>query len=166
MAIQFIDPKKAKPGTRMVSVIGEPKRVIAGEGGQVTAKKTQAAGKTEIDTAAVAQLIEAHDKATAPAKENLKKIAAGGRRMGKEAAQRKKGGPIPKEIADRAALGNGDPEEFTPAKRGPKKTGGAKAQITLRLDQDIIDKFKAAGAGWQSKINDALRNYLKLGAKK
>ncbi len=138
MAIQFIDPKKAKPGTRMVSVIGEPTRVVAGEGGQVTAKKTQAAGKTEALGAAV------------------KTIAAGGRRAGKSEAQKKA-------LKDPAAL---EVDAGSKGKRGPKKTGGAKAQITLRLDQDIIDKFKAAGAGWQSKINDALRAYLKLGAKK
>ena len=33
----------------------------------------------------------------------------------------------------------------------------AKQQITLRLDKSVIEKFRATGAGWQSRINDALR---------
>ena len=32
-----------------------------------------------------------------------------------------------------------------------------KSQITLRLDQDVIAKFRATGRGWQSRINAALR---------
>jgi uncharacterized protein (DUF4415 family) len=35
--------------------------------------------------------------------------------------------------------------------------GRAKRQVTLRLDPDVIEKFRATGAGWQSRINDALR---------
>lgn len=32
-----------------------------------------------------------------------------------------------------------------------------KRQVTLRLDPDIIERFRATGPGWQSRINDALR---------
>jgi uncharacterized protein (DUF4415 family) len=32
-----------------------------------------------------------------------------------------------------------------------------KRQITLRLDADVLDSFRAEGTGWQSRINDALR---------
>ena len=32
-----------------------------------------------------------------------------------------------------------------------------KQQVTLRLDRDVIEKFRATGAGWQSRINEALR---------
>lgn len=38
-----------------------------------------------------------------------------------------------------------------------RPAGSNKEQITLRLDRDVIDRFKAAGPGWQSRINDALR---------
>ncbi len=41
--------------------------------------------------------------------------------------------------------------------RGRPRLPVAKKQITLRLDQDIIDRFKASGPGWQSRINEALR---------
>jgi uncharacterized protein (DUF4415 family) len=42
-------------------------------------------------------------------------------------------------------------------KRGGRPKGSNKEQITLRLDHDIVEKFKAGGAGWQTRINDALR---------
>jgi hypothetical protein len=32
-----------------------------------------------------------------------------------------------------------------------------KKTVTLRLDPDVIAKFKATGPGWQAKINDALK---------
>jgi uncharacterized protein (DUF4415 family) len=32
-----------------------------------------------------------------------------------------------------------------------------KQQITLRLDRDIVERFRATGPGWQSRINEALR---------
>lgn len=32
-----------------------------------------------------------------------------------------------------------------------------KQQVTLRIDPDILERFRATGPGWQSRINDALR---------
>lgn len=40
--------------------------------------------------------------------------------------------------------------------RGPQKAP-TKQQVTLRLDQDVLDRFRATGHGWQSRINEALR---------
>jgi uncharacterized protein (DUF4415 family) len=34
---------------------------------------------------------------------------------------------------------------------------GVKEQVTLRIDQDVLEHFRAGGAGWQERINDALR---------
>lgn len=39
--------------------------------------------------------------------------------------------------------------------RGPQKTA-TKCQVTLRLDPEVINFFKATGRGWQSRINDTL----------
>jgi uncharacterized protein (DUF4415 family) len=39
--------------------------------------------------------------------------------------------------------------------RGPQK-GPTKVAITLRLDRDVVDRFKAAGPGWQTRMNEAL----------
>ena len=40
--------------------------------------------------------------------------------------------------------------------RGPQKTP-TKQQVTLRLDRDVLQRFRATGAGWQGRINEALR---------
>ncbi|NIJ48541.1 BrnA antitoxin family protein [Rhizomicrobium electricum] len=40
--------------------------------------------------------------------------------------------------------------------RGPQKAP-TKQQVTLRLDRDVVERFKATGPGWQSRINNALR---------
>lgn len=42
--------------------------------------------------------------------------------------------------------------------RGRPKIEKPLQQISLRLDPDVIAKFKATGKGWQARINDALRN--------
>jgi uncharacterized protein (DUF4415 family) len=34
---------------------------------------------------------------------------------------------------------------------------GAREQVTLRVDRDVLDYFQADGPGWQERINQALR---------
>ncbi len=46
-----------------------------------------------------------------------------------------------------------------PGQRGPQKRP-TKHQITLRLDQDVVEHFKATGQGWQSRINATLRKAI------
>jgi uncharacterized protein (DUF4415 family) len=46
-----------------------------------------------------------------------------------------------------------------PGQRGPQRTP-TKEQITLRLDRDVVEHFKAGGSGWQSRINAALRRIV------
>jgi uncharacterized protein (DUF4415 family) len=41
----------------------------------------------------------------------------------------------------------------------PLATNPKKA-VSLRLDPDVIEKFRATGKGWQSRINAALREKL------
>lgn len=41
-----------------------------------------------------------------------------------------------------------------PPSENPKK------QVTLRLDPDVIENFRATGKGWQSRINAELRKAL------
>jgi len=36
-----------------------------------------------------------------------------------------------------------------------------KRQVTLRIDPDIVDYFKASGQGYQTRINAVLRSYVK-----
>jgi uncharacterized protein (DUF4415 family) len=40
--------------------------------------------------------------------------------------------------------------------RGPQKAP-TKKQVTLRLDKDVVERFRATGPGWQVRINEALR---------
>ena len=42
-------------------------------------------------------------------------------------------------------------------RRGPKPSGNAKQLLTLRVDQDLIRRFKATGDGWQTRMVDVLR---------
>ena len=35
-----------------------------------------------------------------------------------------------------------------------------KKQVTLRLDPDVLERFRATGKGWQSRINAELRKAL------
>ncbi|MBI3418965.1 MAG: BrnA antitoxin family protein [Proteobacteria bacterium] len=44
-----------------------------------------------------------------------------------------------------------------PGQRGPQRTP-TKEQVTLRLDADVLSFFKSFGQGWQTRINDALKN--------
>jgi uncharacterized protein (DUF4415 family) len=46
--------------------------------------------------------------------------------------------------------------------RGRPAVEARKRQISLRLDPDVIDAFKATGKGWQGRINEALRKAAKL----
>jgi uncharacterized protein (DUF4415 family) len=44
--------------------------------------------------------------------------------------------------------------------RGPQKAP-TKELISLRVDRDVVDAFRATGSGWQTRANDALRAYAK-----
>jgi len=35
-----------------------------------------------------------------------------------------------------------------------------KISVTLRLDRDVVERFKATGAGWQTRINAALKKSI------
>ncbi len=41
--------------------------------------------------------------------------------------------------------------------RGRPKSDNPKKAISLRVDADVLDKFKAEGPGWQGRMNDVLR---------
>ena len=44
-------------------------------------------------------------------------------------------------------------------RRGSQKAP-TKEMISLRLDQDVLERWRATGPGWQSRINDALRRLV------
>jgi len=47
-------------------------------------------------------------------------------------------------------------------RRGRPKSSAPKQQVTLRIDRDVLEKFRAQGEGWQSRINEALRKAAKV----
>ena len=52
-----------------------------------------------------------------------------------------------------------DEQFFQEAKRGRPALPPAKRkrQVTMMLDPDVIEHFKKAGRGWQTRVNAALR---------
>jgi uncharacterized protein (DUF4415 family) len=46
---------------------------------------------------------------------------------------------------------------------GRPKGSGTKESVTLRLDRELLDHFRATGPGWQTRINDTLRAAIPKG---
>ena len=44
--------------------------------------------------------------------------------------------------------------------RGPQKTP-TKERITIRLSPEVVQRFRATGDGWQTKVDAALQDWLK-----
>ena len=58
--------------------------------------------------------------------------------------------------------GDGWPEKFAraPVRRGRPPVARPKVSTTIRLSPDVIDHFKAGGRGWQTRIDEALREWI------
>ena len=65
--------------------------------------------------------------------------------------------PLDKSWFDSADLYQGEKL----VRRGRPAGSGNKAPITIRLDKEIIEQFKETGTGWQTRMNNALRDWLK-----
>lgn len=48
-------------------------------------------------------------------------------------------------------------EEKAIKRRGRPKLPNKKQTVSLRLDPDVIEAFRATGQGWQSRMNDVLQ---------
>ena len=46
-------------------------------------------------------------------------------------------------------------------RRGRPKADVVRERITIRLEADVLAKFKASGPGWQTRMNAALADWLK-----
>jgi uncharacterized protein (DUF4415 family) len=44
--------------------------------------------------------------------------------------------------------------------RGPQKSP-LKRPTTIRFDADVLDALRATGPGWQTRVNDAMREWVK-----
>lgn len=43
--------------------------------------------------------------------------------------------------------------------RGPQKAP-TKERITIRIDAEVLDFFKAGGSGWQTRLDQVLKEYV------
>lgn len=44
--------------------------------------------------------------------------------------------------------------------RGPQKAP-TRDRITIRLSHDVVERFRATGDGWQTRVDAALKDWLK-----
>jgi len=44
--------------------------------------------------------------------------------------------------------------------RGRPRAQTPKRLVSIRLDPDVVERFRATGPGWQSRINEVLRQHL------
>lgn len=52
--------------------------------------------------------------------------------------------------------------DATPVRRGRPISCNPKKSTTIRLDADLLERLKADGKGWQTRVNDILRNAMGL----
>ncbi len=59
--------------------------------------------------------------------------------------------------------GNGWPETFAKAtvRHGRIPLAKPKVSTTIRLSHDVIHHFKMGGRGWQTRIDEALREWIR-----
>ena len=61
-------------------------------------------------------------------------------------------------------LGRKAATELLKPKRGRPPLANPKEHLNIRLDADVVGAFRRTGAGWQTRLNDALRKWLKTRA--
>ena len=50
--------------------------------------------------------------------------------------------------------------DATPVTRGRPRQDVTKESTTIRLDPDVLAHFRSGGPGWQTRINEALRDWI------
>lgn len=77
--------------------------------------------------------------------------------------------PTPEEDAAITAAALSDPDalpmtdeqlaQLRPLRGRPR--GSSKVHMSMRFDVEVIEAFKTTGAGWQTRMNDVLRQYVR-----
>jgi uncharacterized protein (DUF4415 family) len=70
---------------------------------------------------------------------------------------------LTEELLEEAELFEGD--RFI-RRVGRPRGSGKKELVTIRLDRDVLQHFRAGGPGWQTRLNDALRAATPTSAEK
>ncbi len=63
---------------------------------------------------------------------------------------------------DAAVLSDQEWAEVKPRIGRPPSRRPLKVATTIRLDPDVLSLLRASGRGWQTRINTALRDWLKV----
>lgn len=50
--------------------------------------------------------------------------------------------------------------EFMKRRRGRPKTENPKERVTLYIDAEVVSTFRSSGDGWQTRMNNALREWV------
>ncbi len=74
---------------------------------------------------------------------------------------RRRTGRDPRDAAEAAFRKATAPPPLAPGKKGGLP--GVKEQVTLRIDQEVLEFFQKDGPGWQERIVDSLRQAAGLG---
>ena len=51
-------------------------------------------------------------------------------------------------------------QKISGRKRGPQKAP-RKVPVSIRLSPDVVEAFRASGAGWQARVDEILREHIK-----
>ena len=51
-------------------------------------------------------------------------------------------------------------QEVLRPKRGRPRAATPKEHVNIRLDADVVQAFRRTGKGWQTRLNNALRDWL------
>ncbi|MGC3959207.1 MAG: BrnA antitoxin family protein [Verrucomicrobiota bacterium] len=70
----------------------------------------------------------------------------------------RRGPPSPRDAAE-AAFKSATTKPIEAAKAAPILPG-VRELVSLRIDQDVLEHFRAMGRDWQEKINEALRRSI------
>ncbi|CDX53989.1 conserved hypothetical protein [Mesorhizobium plurifarium] len=64
------------------------------------------------------------------------------------------------QLAQAVPFAKAVPELFESIRRTRGRPAAEKPKqiVSIRLDQDVVSKFKATGKGWQARINEVLKN--------
>ena len=77
-----------------------------------------------------------------------------------DAAWFKKARPAAQVLPD--LFGPKNAKEMLRPKRGRPVLAHPKEHLNIRLDSDIVMNFRRMGRGWQTRLNEALRDWLKM----
>lgn len=57
-------------------------------------------------------------------------------------------------------VGEAAAKEMLKPRRGRPPSAAPKEHVNIRLDADIVQSFRRTGTGWQTRLNNALREWL------